>query len=320
MNNVIDLTDDHAANSHTRSSRRADVEASSSRMRTGRYDREVIDLSTETSPAPPETDDGTAEEEDEADYSDDIAPRLPRESRQVHPHMDRDRGQRRQFRRASSSEVVFVSERPRSNTPQFPPQHRRDVLDLTAENDDDDVVHVRTTGRLGANFPPPLGRGTVAARRSPEALGMAQLLAAHRQGNGRLADRVHAYRPVFARAERHYLEDDFDVLDGPGPAQRHETPHPNRPFVAPGAMNYNMVGFGLGGNVGMGAREPTPEYNAPLAAQPGFTRSPAEDEVVVCPSCGDELALGESEEKRQVWIVKACGHVRSLTSPLFMTC
>ena len=71
-------------------------------------------------------------------------------------------------------------------------------------------------------------------------------------------------------------------------------------------MDYDMTGFdmGLGGN-----RPPTPKYSPPPEPQSGFTRSPEEDEVVVCPNCGDELAMGDSDEKQEVWVVKACGHV-----------
>ena len=59
-----------------------------------------------------------------------------------------------------------------------------------------------------------------------------------------------------------------------------------------------------------------PTYEAPSPPQAGFTRSPKEDDVVVCPCCEDELGVGENEIKRQVWVVKACGHVSPLHPPL----
>lgn len=71
-------------------------------------------------------------------------------------------------------------------------------------------------------------------------------------------------------------------------------------------LNYMTVGFGMGGEP---ARPPTPVYEAPPAAKPGFTRSPGKNEEIVCPNCGDELCTGESEVKQQVWVVKSCGHV-----------
>lgn len=78
-------------------------------------------------------------------------------------------------------------------------------------------------------------------------------------------------------------------------------------FVAPN-MNYNATSFSLGLEIEPeNARSQT--YQAPPAPEEGFTRTPTEAEKVVCPACGDELAYGETDEKRQVWVVKACGHV-----------
>lgn len=57
-----------------------------------------------------------------------------------------------------------------------------------------------------------------------------------------------------------------------------------------------------------------PTYGPPAPAQEGFTRTPSEDDVLVCPNCDDELALGDDEVKRQVWVVKACGHVCAIRS------
>jgi hypothetical protein len=60
----------------------------------------------------------------------------------------------------------------------------------------------------------------------------------------------------------------------------------------------------------------SPIYQAPPAAPKGFTRSAKEADVLVCPNCGDELCAGEVELKKQVWIVKGCGHVRNSVFPL----
>jgi hypothetical protein len=71
-------------------------------------------------------------------------------------------------------------------------------------------------------------------------------------------------------------------------------------------MNYEIAGF----DMGFGIVQPaTPKYEPPPPAAKGFTRSPTEDEEVVCPNCGDELAVAKDEMKQQVWVVKACGHV-----------
>ena len=75
----------------------------------------------------------------------------------------------------------------------------------------------------------------------------------------------------------------------------------------PGAMDYGMTGFDMG--IQDGNRPPTPKYSPPPEPEKGFTRSPDEDEVVVCPNCGDELAVGVEEAKQEVWVVKGCGHV-----------
>ena len=83
------------------------------------------------------------------------------------------------------------------------------------------------------------------------------------------------------------------------------------PAGMPVMMDYDMTGFdmGLGGN-----RPPTPKYSPPPEPEKGFTRSPEEDEVVVCPNCGDELAMGDTDAKQKIWVVKTCGHVRSFWS------
>ena len=57
-----------------------------------------------------------------------------------------------------------------------------------------------------------------------------------------------------------------------------------------------------------------PTYDPPAPAQEGFTRTPNKDDVLVCPNCDDELGLGDDEVKRQVWVVKACGHVCAILS------
>jgi hypothetical protein len=49
-------------------------------------------------------------------------------------------------------------------------------------------------------------------------------------------------------------------------------------------------------------------YGAPGKPQDGFTRSPNEGDVIICPNCDDELTVGDDEVKRSVWVAK-CGHV-----------
>ena len=78
-------------------------------------------------------------------------------------------------------------------------------------------------------------------------------------------------------------------------------------FVRPN-LNFGMVGFDLGFE--RNQPEPPPAtYEAPTAAPEGFTRSPEEDDVLVCPNCDSELCKGDNDVKKQVWIAKQCGHV-----------
>ncbi|KAJ4356808.1 uncharacterized protein N0V89_004845 [Didymosphaeria variabile] len=81
-------------------------------------------------------------------------------------------------------------------------------------------------------------------------------------------------------------------------------------FIAP-ALNFGAVGFDMGfeGGPAQAPPPPPPTYNAPALAPEGFTRSPQEEDVLLCPNCEDELCAGDSDQKRQVWLVKGCGHV-----------
>ncbi len=85
------------------------------------------------------------------------------------------------------------------------------------------------------------------------------------------------------------LEDELFVFEGPGGIE------------LPERMNYEIAGFAM--------VTPPPTYKAPGPAQEGFTRSPREEDVLVCPNCEEELGTGEDELKRQVWVVRSCGHV-----------
>lgn len=79
-------------------------------------------------------------------------------------------------------------------------------------------------------------------------------------------------------------------------------------FVGP-QPDYELAAFNYETPGGRVTEGPPPTYEAPVEAPEGFTRSPDEEDVLVCPHCGDELCMGEDEVKRQVWIVKGCGHV-----------
>lgn len=77
-------------------------------------------------------------------------------------------------------------------------------------------------------------------------------------------------------------------------------------------LNYEAQGFELIGAAQMSTTpppRPASPYKAPRTSGPGFTRKVEEDEIVVCPHCGDELGTGDGDLKQQIWVVKQCGHV-----------
>ncbi|KAI4148130.1 MAG: hypothetical protein LQ340_005228, partial [Diploschistes diacapsis] len=82
--------------------------------------------------------------------------------------------------------------------------------------------------------------------------------------------------------------------------------HQGRNFNHPD-LNFETVAFDLGGNDQPPAAPARPIYTAPSPPVEGFTRSPAEDDVVICPNCDCELGQGD-ELKRQLWVIKSCGH------------
>lgn len=96
----------------------------------------------------------------------------------------------------------------------------------------------------------------------------------------------------------------FPGAAAPPPNPR--APRPNLPDIG-GMMNYGLAAFDMG--YAGPARPPTPKYSPPPEPAAGFTRNPGEDEVVVCPNCGDELAVGDVEAKQEIWVNKGCGHV-----------
>ena len=92
-------------------------------------------------------------------------------------------------------------------------------------------------------------------------------------------------------------------------------------FQVPDNLNFLQAGFDYERPSRPQQQPRLPTYEAPPAPQDGFTRSPKEEDTLVCPHCDDELGVGDEEVKRQVWVVKACGHVRILEflpSPVLM--
>jgi hypothetical protein len=69
-------------------------------------------------------------------------------------------------------------------------------------------------------------------------------------------------------------------------------------------MDYQLPGFTI-----EDPAPPPPLYKPPTPPPEGFTRTVAEDDIVVCPNCDHELGTGEGV-KQQIWVAKQCGHVR----------
>lgn len=124
---------------------------------------------------------------------------------------------------------------------------------------------------------------------------------------------------MFGNVQNAYNEVLLDRLDGiraRGNSRRQDGD--GRENEAPGDfvinLDYRQPAFALGGLDIFDRGSETPQvvqepYKAPPAAPEGFTRTFKEEDVVLCPMCGDELAIGKSDVKQQVWVVKQCGHV-----------
>lgn len=80
-------------------------------------------------------------------------------------------------------------------------------------------------------------------------------------------------------------------------------------LVLPTHLDFETQGFPMGRNPRPSV--PPPTYEPPASPRKGFTRTPKEEEILICPNCNEELGVGEDEVKRQVWVVKSCGHVYS---------
>lgn len=97
-----------------------------------------------------------------------------------------------------------------------------------------------------------------------------------------------------------------------------------QPPRMPGEMNYHQHAFAR-------AEPRKEEHVPPPKAREGFTRSPKEDDVVVCPACDEELMVGPEEpvpakkpgarqkskkdrEEHPFWVVRDCGHVSTMSS------
>ncbi|KAI1514419.1 hypothetical protein L13192_09222 [Pyrenophora tritici-repentis] len=184
----------------------------------------------------------------------------------------------------SSPDIQFISSRAIEGRRLPPPT-------MGGNNSDDEVEFLREV---------PLPEAEVARRRAQELDNVLDLFGTL---NGRFThlraqvDRFHA--SVHRTATR---------LNEPIAPHRSRHAHIRvGAFVAP-ALDFDAVAFDLGPR-GRDSVPPPPTYEAPPKAPEGFTRSPEEEDALICPNCEEELCVGSDDIKRQVWIVKGCGHV-----------
>jgi hypothetical protein len=249
-----------------------------------------------------------------------LPPEMDNEDVQVVASQAAPHRQRRTVSRRSTPAQV------RSVTPH--PGSQNQYIDLTQE-EDDDVVHLDTRQRDDAtNRDQPVPTANVGTRGL--AIGDIANLLREQGGNigGRLMQRLGGFAGF--QGELQAQQQAFDHFQhNHGNHARHHHHHHHHHHAhrhqghrmagapvgnlggllqmgAPPVMNFGMTGFDIG--MGMN-REVTPKYEPPPGPEKGFTRSPGEDEVVVCPNCGDELAMGDTEMKQEIWAIKTCGHV-----------
>lgn len=98
----------------------------------------------------------------------------------------------------------------------------------------------------------------------------------------------------------HQMPNDADLFFLQDPA--------NAELILPHNLDWETQGFHMGRSLPRSS-VPPPTYDPPPSPRPGFTRTPKEGEVLICPNCSDELGVGENDLKKQVWVMKSCGHV-----------
>ncbi|KAF2658889.1 hypothetical protein K491DRAFT_776001 [Lophiostoma macrostomum CBS 122681] len=213
--------------------------------------------------------------------------------------------------------------------PQRPPRFSRDIIAVSDDEDEEERDSEQEPARIPSDSPE---IEFIRARRiEPQHQGPAP-----QHGNNPDEDDVqivgenvlpgepHDIGAILANQE--YLQRQIRAVQAMRRAQQahvgmrlrhHQIMHPAAPprgrprahvhvgFIAPN-LDFDMVGFDVGRRPASPPRAPT--YNAPDPAPEGFTRTPG-DEAFVCPNCEEELCIGDSDVKRQVWIAKQCGHM-----------
>ncbi|CZR57222.1 uncharacterized protein PAC_07111 [Phialocephala subalpina] len=266
--------------------------------------------------------------------------------RTSHPHNNSLRG--------ASTEMTEVSHAQR---PRLEHRQSQTIIDLT--DDDGPAVPRNNTGNR-ASRPPQLGRSDAVSLRDLVDLTTEDeediIFTGERQLPPRPQSRVRP-APPRAASPPLFVGQDRPQADRPPPGRPAHAHHVHRVFAAPnaigfvsgainhignaahallrqqifheanlhmlahdqvmpGAMNYQVAAFA----------ERKPDHIAPPGVPEGFTRSPTDADVVVCPSCEEELIhhkdvegpavkkggkapSRKDMEEHPFWVVKECGHV-----------
>ncbi|KAF2087855.1 hypothetical protein K490DRAFT_65135 [Saccharata proteae CBS 121410] len=244
-------------------------------------------------------------------------PRLPRFPREIIDLSD-DTPQRRHrsppYTAAvpipESPDVEFVSARTIPGAPPAQPRQNLNHLAIDLTDDDIDILEVRVrAGGINGGTP---GEGgfrtrTDRADQLQRARRMQEMHAARQRQPNEHPLRRPRFNPTnylgqlaadvryFGGAMREVLGGFIDYGERP-------------PDLGIGrfGLDYDAAAFDLGYE--RDQPPPPPTYHAPSKAPEGFTRSPEEDEVLICPNCERELCSGSEDANKQVWIIKACGH------------
>lgn len=189
--------------------------------------------------------------------------------------------------RSGSPDIELLYARPRFDTTRLPPPPR----------DAEGLSNTRRFERQGIIYDPNAladWRGRLARALHPQDHhaadgGPARTAHIHQMHEGSFAQHAGLSQPDFGLNE--------DLMFLPADPQ----------INLPGHLDFMRPGFDMGNGPHPPPRTPT--YDAPSPPQAGYTRSPKEEDVLVCPNCEEELGGGENDLKKQVWVARKCGHV-----------
>ncbi|KUJ22037.1 uncharacterized protein LY89DRAFT_729519 [Mollisia scopiformis] len=193
-------------------------------------------------------------------------------------------------------------------------QDMSDLIDLT--EDSSDVVILRESAVERPQRPQPVRREPPHRNHSPP------LFVPNRPQHGHLGGVVASPHAIgyITGAVNHIGNLGGAVMPG---ALRdflgihmHYHDHFGNQQAMPGVMNYQNAAFA----------ERKPDHVAPSPVPAGFTRSPKDEDIVICPSCEEELVHRKEDEEPPVkkggraptrkdreehpfWVIKECGHV-----------